>query len=88
MGGGTGGLGGIEGGGRSARWGSRVESHTTIPMGRSSRQTRGRQHQSEKHGHSLRSDGTRRSSTTSTESYANAFCFAPKVFPVAWPRNE
>jgi hypothetical protein len=52
-GGSLGGLGGMMGGGRSMRFGSRVASHIMTPIGTNSKHTIGRQHQSEKHGHSF-----------------------------------
>ena len=68
-GGRSGGSGGIVGGGSSMRWGSRVASQIKTPLGTSRISTHGRQHHSEKHGHSLRNGGTRRLSTSSASSY-------------------
>jgi len=68
-GGAVGGLGGINGGGRSRRLGSRAPSHMATPMGTARMMIHGRQHHSEKHGHSRRSGGTTRLCTTSVFSY-------------------
>lgn len=64
-GGAMGGIGGIEGGGRSMRFGSRVPSQMATPIGTARMRIHGRQHQSEKHGHSRLSGGTTRRCTTS-----------------------
>jgi hypothetical protein len=83
MGGIPGGLGGMDGGGRSIRFGSRVESHTMMPIGRRTRHTQGRQHQSEKHGHSRRSGGMRLLSSTSR--VYSTFSATPAFAPVRCP---
>ena len=82
----VGGMGGIDGGGRSMRFGSCVVSHIMMPMGNRSTKMIGKQHQSEKHGHSFRKGGTLRRSTTSTLSYTSTF--GVLVAPVDWPTSE
>jgi hypothetical protein len=71
-GGATGGCGGIEGGGRIIRLGSRVPSQIATPMGTDKIRIHGKQHHNEKHGHSrLRPMLRSFSSTTSAFSYTN-----------------
>lgn len=86
----SGGCGGIVGGGSSMRFGSRVPSHMATPIGTSSRKTQGRQHQSEKHGHSRLSGGMRLLSISSAFSYTRILRFGLAIaFPVCCPgRNE
>lgn len=85
-GGTVGGFGGIEGGGRSNRFGSRVVSHTVIPIGKHNRSTQGSQHQSGKHWQSLSSGGTRLLPTelyftSSVRRRLNVSSFAPVICP-------
>lgn len=86
MGGMPGGLGGMDGGGRSMRFGSRVASHTMTPMGTISTSTIGRQHHSEKHGQSFLSGGTRRLSVSST--LYSTLGAVPGRAPVDEPQTE
>jgi len=88
-GGRSGGSGGIEGGGRIIRLGSRVASQIRTPLGTARIRSHGRQHHSEKHGHSLRSGGTRRLSTSSAFSYTKILRFGfANALPVSCPLSE
>lgn len=55
-----GGGGGLDGGGRSTRFGSRVASHMATPMGIAMSRMHAQQHSAEKHGQSRLNGETRR----------------------------
>ena len=84
-GGEMGGIGGIEGGGRRMRFGSRVPSQMATPMGTARTKTHGTQHHSEKQGQSRRSGGTTLRRPFSAFSYTKTLRVGLAAFVPALP---